>query len=161
MPQKMREAAAKIVSSYIRRNQLAFDQIGTVISAVYETLTQLGNRVEDDKDRTPAVSIKRSVTRDYVICLDCGSRWKMLKRHLSTAHGITAEEYRARWGLPRDYPLIAPAYAERRSSLAKNLGFGKRRTEPKKAVADISIAEEGNPGIDAPQPAEPQQEQAA
>src|SRR5436189_244143 len=119
MSEKERQAAARIVGSYVSRNQLPADQIGAVISTVYETLTRLGKPAEDSAERTPAVPVRRSVQRDHVICLDCGSRWKMLKRHLSTAHHISAQEYRNRWGLLRDYPLIAPAYAERRSSLAK------------------------------------------
>jgi predicted transcriptional regulator len=85
----------------------------------------------------------------------------MLKRHLASAHGMSAHEYRTRWGLPQDHPLTALGYSEQRSSLAKKLGLGKRRTEPEQAIPDASNTDDGNLGIEAPQPAEPQQEQAA
>jgi predicted transcriptional regulator len=121
-----RALAAKIVGAYLRRNQIAPDQLASLISTVHHSLGSLGKpAAEAFVERTPAVSIRRSVHRDYVICLDCGSKAQMLRRHLMTAHGLTVEEYRARWKLPADHPLTAPGYSERRSTMAKQIGLGR------------------------------------
>ena len=125
-----RQLTADIVSAYARRNQLPADQLANVISDVYETLSRLGKPVrENGADRSPAVPIKRSVQHDHVVCLDCGWRGKMLRRHIETQHGLAVNEYRARWGLASEHPLTAPAYSERRSAFAKEVGLGRRRRE--------------------------------
>src|SRR6516225_8980138 len=134
-----RELAAKITAAYVRRNQIASDQLATLISIVHQALASLGKPPpEAEAERTPAVPIRRSVHRDYVVCLECGWRGQMLRRHLVTGHKLTVEQYRARWNLPREHPMVAPGYSERRSSLAKQLGLGRgrgaSRQEPK-AVA--------------------------
>ena len=121
-----RELATRIVAAYVRRHQIGGDQIGTLISTVHQALAGLGKaEPEAAGPRTPAVPIRQSVRRDYVVCLECGWRSLMLRRHLATAHGLTAEEYRTRWNLPWEHPLVAPAYSERRSGLAKQLGLGR------------------------------------
>jgi predicted transcriptional regulator len=119
---------AKIVQGYVRHHRLGPDQLPDLISSIHRTLTQLGQPPEPDEIRTPAVTVRRSVQRDYVICLDCGYRGKTLRRHIATRHGLNGDEYRRRWGLRSDHPLTAPAYSARRSSLAKQLGLGRKST---------------------------------
>jgi predicted transcriptional regulator len=123
-----RELTTNIVAAYVRRNQISPDQLATLISTVHRAVTSLGKPgAETEIERTPAVPIRRSVDRDHVICLDCGWRGQMLRRHLTTAHDLTVEQYRARWKLTRDHPLTAPGYSERRSGLAKQAGLGLSR----------------------------------
>jgi predicted transcriptional regulator len=123
-----RDLTANIVAAYVRRNQIASDQIATLISTVHAALSGLRQAAaETEVDRTPAVPIRRSVHRDFVVCLECGWRGQMLKRHLASGHEFTVEQYRARWKLPRDHPLTAPSYSERRSALAKQIGLGRGR----------------------------------
>jgi predicted transcriptional regulator len=122
------ELTAEIVAAYLRRNQTAFDQLATLISTVHQAVAGLGKPpAEAVVERTPAVSIRRSITANSVTCLDCGWKGQMLRRHISTAHGLTVEQYRARWNLLHDHPMVAPAYSERRSGLAKQLGLGRTR----------------------------------
>jgi len=121
-----RELAVKIVSAYLRRNPLAADQLRSLISTVHQALSGLGEpALEPIVERTPAVSIRRSITPNFVVCMDCGWKGQMLRRHLTTAHGLTVEQYRARWNLPSDHAMTAPAYSERRSTMAKQLGLGR------------------------------------
>ena len=138
---------AEIVSAYVGNNALDTGVVPDVIGAVFAKLAELST---DEKPLpetlTPAVPIKRSVTDDYIVCLEDGKKLKMLKRHLMTAYGMTPEEYRAKWGLKPDYPMVAPTYAAKRQELAKKIGLGRkpRASEPaaapkgrsrKKAVA--------------------------
>jgi predicted transcriptional regulator len=118
---------AEIVAAYLSRHQLPPDQISLLIRNVHGALSNLGKPAEEPVERTPAVPIRRSVHRDYVVCLDCGWRGKMLRRHIGTAHQLTRSEYRQRWGLSSEHALTAPAYTEARSGLAKRLGLGRRR----------------------------------
>jgi predicted transcriptional regulator len=123
-----RGLTTNIVAAYVRHNQIGADQLPIVISTVHQALAGLGkSKAEIEMERTPAVPIRRSVHQDYVVCLECGWRGKMLKRHLATGHGLTVEQYRARWKLPREHPMTAPAYSERRSGLAKQIGLGRGR----------------------------------
>jgi predicted transcriptional regulator len=123
-----RELAAKIVAAYVRRNHMATDQLAALISAVHQALAGLGKPTEAPQaERTPAVPIRQSVHRDYVVCLECGQRAKVLRRHLMTAHGLRVEEYRARWHLPSHHPMTARAYSERRSAMARQIGLGRSR----------------------------------
>ena len=123
-----RELTENIVAAYFRRNQVASDQLGELISTVHHALVSLGKTAtEPEGERTPAVPIRRSVHRDYVVCLECGWRGLMVRRHLATGHGLTVEQYRARWNLPREHPMVAPGYSERRSDLAKQIGLGRGR----------------------------------
>jgi len=119
---------AKIVRSYVRHQTVGLNQISDLITSVHRAFSQLGQPVQPEEVRTPAVSVRRSVHQDYVVCLDCGYRGKTLRRHISTRHGLSREEYLKRWGLRSDHVLTAPAYSERRSQLAKNLGLGRKRT---------------------------------
>jgi len=123
-----RELTTDIVAAYVRRNQIRADQLPVLISTVHKALATLGKPVaEFDRERSPAVPIRRSVHRDYVVCLECGRRGQMLRRHVSTSHGLTVEQYRARWSLSRDHPVTAPGYSERRSTLALEFGLGRTR----------------------------------
>jgi predicted transcriptional regulator len=124
-----REHVAKIVSAYAKRNPLPADQLPTLIAVVHNALTGLEGGVvrEPANELVPAVPIRRSIQPDTITCLDCGYRGKMLKRHLMSAHQLTSNDYRQRWGLKNDYPMVAPTYAASRSELAKSFGLGTRR----------------------------------
>ncbi len=121
--------AASIVSSYVRYNALPTDQIPDLIKTVYSSL----NSVESltGEAQKPAVSVRRSVTPDYLICLEDGKKFKMLKRHLRTNFNLSPEEYRAKWNLPADYPMVAPNYAKQRSEFAKKIGLGRKPARKK------------------------------
>ena len=119
-----------IVASYLRHNQVAASDLPALITSVHRSLAELGAPVALPTPRTPAVSVRRSVQPDYVVCLECGYRAKMLRRHLAGRHQLTPETYRARWELPITHPLTAPAYSERRSTLAKALGLGRKAATP-------------------------------
>ena len=122
-----RRYAADIVAAYLRNNQVSGDQIASVIRTVHDALSQLGQETKPvEAEHSPAVPIRRSVTAEYVICLDCGWRGQMLRRHLGSAHGSSIDEYRRRWKLPREHPMTASRYSERRSALAKKLGLGRK-----------------------------------
>jgi len=131
------ELTTNIVDAYVRRNQIGADQLPVLISTVYQALVGLGKpAAETEMERTPAVSIRQSVHRDYVVCLDCGWRGQMLKRHLATGHGLSVEQYRVRWTRPREHPMTAPGYSERRSGLAKQIGLGRGRGRGRRAYRE-------------------------
>ncbi len=114
-----------IVSAHLANNQLPADDIPGLIQKIYRTMANLNVDNAGMSERPqPAVPIKKSVTPDYIICLEDGKKMKMLKRHLKTAYDMTPESYRERWGLPADYPMVAPNYAKQRSKLAKDIGLG-------------------------------------
>ncbi len=116
-----------VVSSYVSNNNVLSDDIPKIIDQVFRALSNAGDENMTMGERPqPAVPINRSITDDYLICLEDGKQLKMLKRHLKTAYGMSPEEYRERWGLPADYPMVAPSYAARRSKLAKDIGLGTR-----------------------------------
>src|SRR6201993_5395830 len=117
---------AKIVKSYVVQHKVRPDQISDLITSVDQALGQVGQPVQPKEVLVPAVSVRRSVHQDYVVCLDCGYRGKTLRRHISTRHGLNRDEYLKRWGLRSDHPLTAPAYSERRSTMAKALGLGRK-----------------------------------
>ena len=131
---------AEIVSSYVKKNQIAPADIPVLIQTVYQSLSAAGKAAEPEPPKNPAVPIRQSVRPNYVVCLECGLRGKMLRRHVKGAHGLTPEQYRARWKLSPDHPLTAPAYAEQRSTLAKKLGLGRgpkgRRPRGRKQSSD-------------------------
>jgi predicted transcriptional regulator len=112
--------------SYVRHHRLGPDQLSDLITSVHRAIGQLGQPSELKEILTPAVSVRRSVHQDYVVCLDCGYRGKTLRRHISTRHGLGRDDYLKRWGLRSDHRLTAPAYSERRSTLAKSLGLGRK-----------------------------------
>jgi predicted transcriptional regulator len=121
---------ADIVSAYVANNAIGSDKLSDLIGSVYGALSRASlQAVEPEKvELKPAVAVKKSVTTDYLICLEDGKRFKSLKRHLKTHYDLSPEDYREKWGLPRDYPMVAPAYAVARSDLAKNMGLGRRGT---------------------------------
>ena len=116
-----------IVSSYVRHHQIAADQLAGLIVDVHRALAGLGRVPPAQEPPRPAVPIRRSVQQDYIVCLECGFRAQMLRRHLGVAHGLNVTDYRIRWNLPADYPVTAPGYSTRRSSMAKAMRFGRRR----------------------------------
>src|SRR6266404_6925335 len=117
-----------IVRSYVVQHRVRPEQISDLIASVNQALGQLVQPIPPKEVLIPAVSVRRSVHQDYVVCLDCGYRGKTLRRHISTRHGLSRDEYRKRWGLRSDHPLTAPAYSERRSTLAKARGLGRKST---------------------------------
>lgn len=123
------EMTARIVSAYVSANQIAPQDIPGLVRTVHGTLKDLGGGALSvaDANQEPAISVKKSVTPDYIICLEDGKKFKSLKRHLRTRYSMTPEEYRAKWGLPHDYPMVAPNYAKARSDLAKRMGLGHAR----------------------------------
>jgi len=117
----------EIVAAHVSNNTVAVTDLPQLIEQVYRTLANVGVEPAPAVERPqPAVPIKKSVTPDYIICLEDGKKLKMLKRHLKTAYDMTPEEYRDRWQLPPDYPMVAPNYAKQRSKLAKQIGLGTR-----------------------------------
>lgn len=123
----------EIVSAYASRNQMSQNELPDLIRRVHGTLNGLGGdeanaevAAESEAPPTPAVPIKSSVKKDAITCLECGKSFKTLKRHLSTEHGMSPAEYKARWNLDRDYPLVAPSYSKRRADTAKKIGLGRK-----------------------------------
>jgi predicted transcriptional regulator len=117
---------AKVVSSYVKKNRLPPEDIPALVNTVHQSLLALGKPPEPEPP-IPVVPIRRSVTRNYVVCLECGWRGRILRRHIQARHGLSRDDYRTRWGLPFDHALIAPAYSESRSEMAKQSGLGQRR----------------------------------
>ena len=135
--EEMVQLTADIVSAYVSNNKIGSGEIGKLIEDVHAAL-QRAPGVEAapaPEPREPAVSIRRSVNPDYIVCLEDGKKFKSLKRHLQGEHGLSPDEYRSKWGLARDYPMVAPNYAQARSDLAKSMGLGR------KAGASMSMSE--------------------
>ena len=127
------ETTAKIVTAYVSNNRLIASELPALINAVYQTVAGVnGGQAGTGEPLKPVVSIKRSVTDDYLVCLEDGKKFKSLKRHLRTSYGLSPEQYRAKWGLPADYPMVAPNYAAQRSKLAKAIGLGRTSTPRKR-----------------------------
>ena len=128
---------AQIVSAHASNNTLDPGNLPPLIHEIYKTLAGIGHRAPQPvtpERRSPAVPVKKSVFADYIVCLEDGKKLKMLKRHLQTAYNLTPDQYRERWGLAPDYPMVAPSYASHRSSLAKSIGLGtKPRTTTRRA----------------------------
>lgn len=117
-----------IVSAHVAHNNVAVSDLPKLIENVHSSLQGLSGQSSSKPDRAPAVPIKDSVKADYLICLGCGAKMKMLKRHISTHHQMTPEEYRKHWGLPADYPIVTVNYSKTRSGLARRIGLGKKRS---------------------------------
>lgn len=116
-----------IVAAHVSNNSVSVDEVPSLISNVYGALAGLGaSTAQEEVAPEPAVSVRASVKKDHIVCLDCGKKMKMLKRHLMTEHGMTVDEYRQRWNLGGDYPVVAPDYAETRRDLAKKIGLGRK-----------------------------------
>lgn len=123
------QLTSEIVSSHVSNNPVPVAELPTVIQSVYQALDALAREEEEEpvEELKPAVPIKKSITPEHIICLEDGKKLKMLKRHLKTAYDMTPEDYRERWGLPSDYPMVAPNYAAKRQELAKKIGLGRNR----------------------------------
>lgn len=131
---------ADIVSAHVSNNSVATGDVATLIQKVYDALSAAGAPPAPEEPKPePAVAIRASVKHDYIVCLEDGKRLTMLKRYLRTNFNMTPEEYRAKWGLPRDYPMVAPAYADRRRDLAKQIGLGRKPGEIVKTVAKRAV----------------------
>ena len=126
-PEELLRMTTEVAAAYFSNNTLPSLQLPEVIKTIHDSLTALrsGNGATPAEPPTPAVPIKKSVTPDYIVCLEDGRKLKMLKRHLRTAFNMTPEDYRRRWGLAADYPMVAPTYAAKRSALAKKIGLGR------------------------------------
>lgn len=123
------EMTAEIVSAYVSGNSISAGDLPSLIERVYGALTGLSGAPAPAApvELSPAVPVKKSITHDYIICLEDGKKFKSLKRHLRTRYDLSPEDYRAKWGLPADYPMVAPSYAAARSNLAKQMGLGQSR----------------------------------
>jgi predicted transcriptional regulator len=123
------ELAADIVSAYVSNNSVPSGDLPSLINDVHLALMKVGNGTVEAPAEAPkpAVSVKKSITPDYIVCLEDGKKFKSLKRHLRTQYNLTPEQYREKWGLPADYPMVAPNYAKARSELAKEMGLGQQR----------------------------------
>ena len=129
METELRELTVKIVAAYAGHNRLPAAEMASVITTVYSALVEVasGGLAQEAPQQSPAVPVKKSVAPDHIVCLECGKKLKMLKRHLATDHGLTVQDYRSKWGLPADYPTTAPAYTASRSQLAIAIGLGRKR----------------------------------
>ena len=136
------EMTTGIVSAYLGQNRIAVADLPAFIKTVHDSLTSVSTGVTEPvvEKREPAVPVRRSITPDFLICLEDGRKFKSLKRHLRTKYGISPEEYRAKWGLPKDYPMVAPNYAAARSELAKKMGLGNGGRQPAKAAPKAKVA---------------------
>lgn len=134
----MLDLTAQIVSAHLSHNTLAAEAVPSLIQSVYRSLAAAGHiEVLPAAGPSPAVPVKKSVFPDYIVCLEDGKKLKMLKRHLHASYGLTPDAYRAKWGLPKEYPMVAPKYAATRSSLAKQNGLG-RKAEAASAEPEVS-----------------------
>jgi predicted transcriptional regulator len=124
---------SEIVSAYVSNNSLPANQLSELITTVHQTLMHIDEKPPEKLE--PAVPTNKSITPDYIVCLEDGKRLKMLKRHLRTSYALSPKEYRQKWGLPNDYPMVAPKYAAQRSELAKKIGLGKSRRKGRKKAA--------------------------
>ncbi len=138
--------SADIVAAHLRHNSVPTDAVPDVIRSVYAALRNVGTAEPVVAPQEPAVPIKRSVFPDYIVCLEDGKKLKMLKRHLQATFGLSPDEYRAKWGLPSNYPMVAPNYAARRSNLAKEIGLGRRSAEEDAAEIPVQRIPEGRSG---------------
>ena len=121
---------SQIVAAYVRQNNIPTADLPALISSIFQSLANLGqpvNQTEPSPELIPAVPVKKSVTPDYIVCLEDGKKLKMLKRHLNNAYSLTPSKYRTKWGLPVDYPMVAPNYAKTRSKLALEIGLGRKK----------------------------------
>ena len=120
------QLTVQIVSSHVANNKIAAGELPALIQLVYRSLTSAGEVEAEPVVQAPAVPVKKSVFPDYIVCLEDGKKLKMLKRHLKTSFNMTPDDYRTKWGLAREYPMVAPSYAAKRSSLAKSIGLGRK-----------------------------------
>ncbi len=120
------EMTADVVSAYVGNNVVPSSELPELIRGVHEALSRIDAGEAEPEPLDPAVPVKKSVTQDHIVCLEDGKKFKSLKRHLRTKYDMSPEEYREKWGLPADYPMVAPSYAKQRSELAKKMGLGRK-----------------------------------
>lgn len=121
------ELTADIVSAHVANNTVAVGDVANLVQRVHEALVSLGEPAPaPQQEKTPVVSVRASIKPEYLVCMECGRKQKTLKRHLQNAHGMTPDQYRSDFGLPRDYPMVAPDYSKRRSEMAQAIGLGRR-----------------------------------
>ena len=140
--------ATQIVAAHVSHNKVASDTLPSLIRSVFGALSGASGAADAQSNKSePAVPIKKSVLRDHIVCLDCGKHFSMLKRHLNTDHHMTPDAYRAKWGLPRDYPMVSSDHSERRSTLAKKFGLGRKAAAPipEPMVAKAPAGQRGRP----------------
>ena len=125
-PTPVLQLTVQIVSAHVAHNKVGAEELPGLIQLVYRSLTSAGEVEAEPVVQAPAVPVKKSVFPDYIVCLEDGKKLKMLKRHLKTSYNMTPDDYRTKWGLAREYPMVAPSYAERRSTLAKSIGLGRK-----------------------------------
>jgi predicted transcriptional regulator len=138
---------ADIVSAHVSNNNVAVNDVAALVKNVHAALAGLSDQpaAQESAKREPAVSVRSSVKPDAIVCLICGTRNKMLKRHLQTAHGLTPAEYRAEFELKKDYPMVAPEYSEKRATLARSIGLGSKENRDKRAAAKPAAGKRGRP----------------
>ena len=149
------QITADIVSAFVSNNAVRASELPGIIEAVHTSLLKASDVKAEEpvsETKSPAVPVKKSITDDYIICLEDGKKFKSLQRPLSTAYGMSPAEYRAKWGLGRDYPMVAPAYASARSSLARQMGLGRKRDEAADDTA--AVMDEPVPEVDEEAPAD-------
>lgn len=130
-PSDLLGLTAEVVAAHLSHNELAAEQLPSLIQSVYRALSTVdAPEIEPAITHIPAVPVKKSVFPDFIVCLEDGKKLKTLKRHLQTSYGMTPDDYRTKWGLPWDYPMVAPNYASIRAALAKQIGLGRRTTQP-------------------------------
>jgi predicted transcriptional regulator len=134
--EKLVELTADIVAAHVTNNTVAVGDMAPLVQRVYEALAAVAAGPDENRRpaKTPIVSVRSSIKPDFIVCMECGGKHKMLKRHLMNAHNMTPDQYRADYGLPRDYPMVAPNYSEQRRTLAHSIGLGRRRP-PAEAAA--------------------------
>ena len=137
----LRELTTRIVATYVSSNTVPADTLPGLIATVFQTLGNLGRATTETPALVSAVPVKKSVFPDYIVCLEDGKKLKMLKRHLQSAYGMTPKQYREKWGLPESYPMVAPAYAARRSVLAQEIGLGRtvKATPEPSDVSEVEV----------------------
>jgi predicted transcriptional regulator len=138
----LRALTVRIATAFVSANQLPTESLPSLIKAIYDALQGL-TAPPAPEEVQPFVSVRKSVTAEALVCLVCGARQKMLKRHVRTAHQMQPQDYRAKFGLPHDYPMIAPEYSERRAALAKSFGLGQRGGRKRKASPTVTKARGG------------------
>lgn len=127
------DMTAEIVSAYVGNNEISAAELPSLIQQVYVSLADVSQGVafSDNEPLKPAIAVKRSISSDYIVCLEDGKKFKSLKRHLRAHYDMSPDEYRTKWGLPKDYPMVAPNYAQARSTLAKQMGLGQKSKRKK------------------------------
>jgi len=148
--EKLVELTADIVSAHVQNNTVSVGDMPTLVQRIYEALAGLNTGAQEaaPQEKTPVVSVRASIKPDFLVCMECGGKHKMLKRHLMNAHNMTPDQYRTDYGLPREYPMVAPNYSEQRRTLAHSIGLGRRRAPAAESSGGDAGADAGGGGSD-------------